>query len=91
MPRPLRILLIALLILTVWTVATEIGSILHTSKRYMTIEVIGSVHHPGVYKLSSGSHILDAIEAAGGATEDAVLYEMNLAQPLKRGDKVYVP
>ncbi|KKT98280.1 MAG: Late competence protein comEA [Candidatus Collierbacteria bacterium GW2011_GWC2_45_15] len=59
------------------------------------VDVEGGVINPGVYELSSGSRIKDAIVAAGGISSDAnretFVKLFNLAQLLKDGQKIYVP
>ena len=55
------------------------------------VYVTGAVQHPQTYSLSSGSRWQDAIEAAGGATQDADLQRINLAQVVHDGEKVDVP
>lgn len=57
----------------------------------ITIHIIGEVKYPGIVILKSGQRIVDAIEAAGGETEEADLNKLNLAQILNDGDKIYVP
>jgi len=49
------------------------------------------VHHPEVYTLPPGSIIRDALAAAGGATSDADLDCINLAQEVRDQQQVYVP
>lgn len=60
-------------------------------KEEITIHIIGEVKYPGIVILKSGQRIVDAIEAAGGETEEADLNKLNLAQILSDGDKIYVP
>ena len=55
----------------------------------ITIHIIGEVKYPGIVILKSGQRIVDAIEAAGGETEEADLNKLNLAQLLNDGDKIY--
>ena len=55
------------------------------------IHVSGAVVHEGLYELGESSRINDAIEAAGGLVDDATLADINLAQKLVDGQKVYVP
>ena len=59
--------------------------------RPIRIHVAGAVAQPGVYELPNGSHAQQAIEAAGGPLEGAVLDLVNLASPLIDGQQVYVP
>jgi competence protein ComEA len=55
------------------------------------VHVAGAVRRPGLYALSEGSRVADAIEAAGGATGKADLDAVNLAEPLADGAKIDVP
>jgi competence protein ComEA len=55
------------------------------------VYVNGQVAAPNVYELSPASLIGDAIEAAGGWTDEANTAVVNLAQPLVDGMQIYVP
>lgn len=59
------------------------------------VDVAGAVEKPGLYKLSSGSRIGDALVIAGGlsaaADREWVAKSINLAEVLKDGGKVYIP
>lgn len=55
------------------------------------VYVCGEVASPGVYELPEGSRITDAVEAAGGMTEDAAGTYLNLAQLVSDGQKIEVP
>lgn len=57
----------------------------------ITVHVAGHVHSPGVYVLTDGHRIVDAIRAAGGAQPIADLNAINLALTIDDGDQVYVP
>ena len=57
----------------------------------VTVHAAGAVAQPGVYRLPPGARVADLIEAAGGATADAVVDALNLAAPLDDGRRVYVP
>jgi competence protein ComEA len=54
------------------------------------VHVIGGVNISGVYELPEGSRVIDAVQAAGGLTEDADLNSTNLAAPLNDGQQVKV-
>lgn len=57
----------------------------------IVVHVIGEVQRPGVYELPPESRALAAIEAAGGATEEAILSALNLARLLSDGEQLLVP
>ena len=49
------------------------------------VHVTGAVAHPGVYQLPAGSRVYQAIEMAGGLTEQASEREINLAEASRTG------
>ena len=55
------------------------------------IHVAGAVVRPGVYKVLSSSRVVDAVTAAGGATSNADLERINLAQTIIDTEQVFVP
>jgi competence protein ComEA len=55
------------------------------------VYVYGAVRAPGVYPLHSGDRVVDAVEAAGGPSEDADTEAINFAQRLHDEDEVHVP
>ncbi|WP_125144393.1 helix-hairpin-helix domain-containing protein [Clostridium transplantifaecale] len=55
------------------------------------IHVCGEVTAPGVYGLEEGSRIYQAVEMAGGFTEDAAPDFLNMAESLEDGMKIQVP
>lgn len=57
----------------------------------ITVHVAGAVMRPGVYQLQSNARVQDAINLAGGVTEDADLNALNLAAVVGDGVRVYVP
>jgi competence protein ComEA len=57
----------------------------------LRVYVAGAVLRPDVYRLAPGSIIQDAIQAAGGATSEADLDQINLAQELRDQQRVYLP
>ena len=54
------------------------------------VDVKGAVKKPGVYQLQSNSRVQDALEKAGGMTEEADLKSINQAQKLSDEAVVYV-
>jgi competence protein ComEA len=57
----------------------------------LTVHVAGAVARPGLYEMDERSRIADAIEKAGGPVPGASLDQLNLAQRLKDGQRVFVP
>jgi competence protein ComEA len=57
----------------------------------LVVDVAGAVHKPGVYEFSEGDRIVDAIQAAGGATSKADLEALNLAAPVQDGVQLLGP
>ena len=55
------------------------------------VHVAGEVHFSGVCELSEDARVIDAVEAAGGATSRADLDGINLAARITDGQKIYVP
>ncbi len=56
----------------------------------VVVHIAGAVSSPGVYTLPADSRVDDAVRAAG-ATADADLSQLNLAQKLADGQKITVP
>lgn len=57
----------------------------------LRVHVAGAVKRPGVYTLDAGARVVDAVRAAGGATESADLERINLAQTVLDTEQVVVP
>ncbi|NJI61347.1 ComEA family DNA-binding protein [Microbacterium oxydans] len=55
------------------------------------VHVLGSVARPGIYVLDLDARLVDALAAAGGATDDADLAAVNLARLLEDGEQIVVP
>ncbi len=71
--------------------ATDISSGGSASAGAMVrVHVVGQVKRPGVVEVSAGARILDAIEAAGGATSKADLDAINLARAVVDGEQIQV-
>jgi competence protein ComEA len=54
------------------------------------VHVVGQVKNPGLYELSAGARVVDAIAAAGGFTPTADQSNLNLAQVVEDGQQIVV-
>lgn len=61
------------------------------SNKTIVIDIKGAVLHPGVYEMRTGDRVSQAIEKAGGASEQADEMQVNLAESLQDGTVVYIP
>ena len=57
----------------------------------ITVDVKVAVKSPGIYDLPVGSRVNDAVQKAGGLTEEAASKSLNLAQKVSDEALVYVP
>ena len=57
----------------------------------LVVDVTGAVRRPGLYRLSEGARVADALRRAGGATRHADVSLVNLAQLVADGEQVVVP
>lgn len=58
---------------------------------YAYVYVCGAVHSPGVYKLKNDARVFEAVEMAGGMTENAAGDYINQAELITDGGRIYVP
>lgn len=54
------------------------------------VYVCGAVYHPGVYELPGDGRIYEAVEAAGGMTEEAYAESVNLAEHVTDGQMIRI-
>jgi competence protein ComEA len=59
--------------------------------RILVVDIVGAVRRPGLYRLSQGARVADALSRAGGATPRAQLDLVNLAAPISDGEQIVVP
>ncbi len=57
----------------------------------VVVDVAGAVTRPGVYRLSAGARVEDALQRAGGPTRRADLSQVNRAAKVEDGRQVLVP
>ena len=55
------------------------------------VHVSGQVNQEGIVELEQNCRVSDAIEKAGGLKEDADISNINLAEILEDGTKIYIP
>ena len=53
--------------------------------------ICGEVARAAVYEIENGKRISDLLDMAGGASEDAYLVAVNLAQKVIDGQRIYIP
>lgn len=53
--------------------------------------VVGAVHSPGLVELPGTARVADALEAAGGPTDEADLSGINLARTVNDGEQIRIP
>lgn len=61
------------------------------AQKIIFVHVAGQVIASGLYELPDGSRLQQAIEAAGGFSEDADTESLNLARTLADGEQIIVP
>ncbi len=54
------------------------------------VYVCGAVNNAGVYKIAGGSRLYEAVELAGGFTDDADEACLNLAREVKDGEQIII-
>lgn len=69
--------------------SAEAGSALE--QETLCVYVCGAVAHPDVYHLRQGARAADALQRAGGFTEEAAREAINLARPLADGEMLKFP
>lgn len=68
----------------------EISTNEEPETKFLFIDVSGAVHNPMVVKVPEGSRVFEAIDLAGGIMENADTKNLNLAESLIDGEKIYV-
>jgi competence protein ComEA len=58
---------------------------------WATVQVVGEVRRPGVFRMHADDRVDDAVRRAGGATRRADLAGVNLAAKVEDGRQVVVP
>lgn len=61
------------------------------TKKIIYVHVCGQVKEPGVYQVEEGSRIYDAVQLAGGLTDEAFGEAVNLAKIVTDGEQIRIP
>lgn len=70
---------------------TPVGEQTVVADAAVYVHVSGAVADPGLYRLTPGSRVFDAVAAAGGLQDDADAEAVNLARVVDDGEQVRVP
>lgn len=71
------------------TVETQ-GHVENSERSGVYVYICGEVANPGVYELSEDSRIYEAVDAAGGFTENAARESVNLASKISDGMQITI-
>lgn len=77
--------------IVVTTVLAEKTEVSTTQETVIFVDIKGAVKNPGVYQMKAGDRVKDALEAAGGLTEEADSQKVNLAKRLEDQMVIVVP
>lgn len=72
------------------TNVTEENTAIKEEKPMIKVHIDGEIKNRGVIELEEGSRLVDAIEKAGGFTEESDTSNLNLAYVLQDGEKIYI-
>ena len=73
------------------TVLAEKTEVSTTQEAVIFVDIKGAVNNPGVYQMKSGDRVKDALDAAGGLTDEADSQKVNLAQRVEDQMVIVVP
>ena len=73
------------------TMLAEKTEVSTTQEAVIFVDIKGAVKNPGVYQMKSGDRVKDALDAAGGLTEEADSQKVNLAKRLEDQMVIVVP
>lgn len=77
--------------IVVTTVLAEKTEVSTTQETVIFVDIKGTVKNPGVYQMKAGDRVKDALEAAGGLTDEADSQKVNLAKRLEDQMVIVVP
>lgn len=74
---------------------SDVSKLPDTESKDITVDVSGAVVEPGVYTLQVNSRVEDALDAAGGFSDEAdkiiIEKKINRAKIVHDGEKIYIP
>ena len=73
------------------TVLAEKTEVSTTQETVIFVDIKGAVKNPGVYQMKAGDRVKDALDAAGGLTDEADSQKVNLAQRVEDQMVIVVP
>ena len=73
------------------TMLAEKTEVSTTQETVIFVDIKGAVNNPGVYQMKSGDRVKDALDAAGGLTDEADSQKVNLAQRVEDQMVIIVP
>ena len=73
------------------TMLAEKTEVSTTQEAVIFVDIKGAVNNPGVYQMKSGDRVKDALDAAGGLTDEADSQKVNLAQRVEDQMVIIVP
>ena len=73
------------------TMLAEKTEVSTTHEAAIFVDIKGAVKNPGVYQMKSGDRVKDALDAAGGLTDEADSQKVNLAQRVEDQMVIVVP
>lgn len=62
-----------------------------TEDEYIYVHVCGAVEVPGVYSIKKPARVYEALELAGGITDDGLEEVINQAREVVDGEQIYIP
>ena len=73
------------------TMLAEKTEVSTSQETIIFVDIKGAVKNPGVYQMKSGDRVKDALDAAGGLTDEADSQKVNLAQRVEDQMVIVVP
>ena len=73
------------------TMLVEKTEVSTTQETVIFVDIKGAVKNPGVYQMKVGDRVKDALDAAGGLTDEADSQKVNLAKRLEDQMAIVVP